>query len=87
MSMERPRVCDKWDWRGCEAVEFDPEKLSGRATVGPLRLEADTILDYFHDGCAVDEILETFGMDQQWEKGAVEKILAFASARHFQPID
>jgi uncharacterized protein (DUF433 family) len=85
--MHKLRFPDKWDWHGCDAVEFDPEKLSGRATVGPIRFEADTVLECFHAGMSVNQILEDYGLDQGWERQAIEKILAFAAAKGFQPID
>jgi uncharacterized protein (DUF433 family) len=75
--MDMPRFPDKYDWRGCEAVQFDPQKLSGRATVEDTRMDADGILDNFEDGMTVDEIVETYGVSRE----AVEKILAFAAAK------
>ena len=68
---------DKYDWHGCEAVQFNPRKLSGRATVRDTRMDADGILDNFADGLTADEIAETYGVDRT----AVEDILAFAAAR------
>jgi hypothetical protein len=44
--MDKPRFPDKYDWRGCEAVQFDPLKLSGRATVENTRMDADAILAF-----------------------------------------
>jgi uncharacterized protein (DUF433 family) len=83
--MQRLRFPDKWDWHGCDAVEFDPEKLSGRATVGPFRFEADTVLECFHSGMSVDQILEDYDFDPEPAKKLIEKILAFAAAKGFQP--
>ena len=34
---------DAFDWHGCEAVQFNPDKLSGRATVGATRMDADGV--------------------------------------------
>jgi uncharacterized protein (DUF433 family) len=73
----KPRFADKYDWHGCDAVEFDPEKLGGRATVGNTRMDADGILDNFEDGLTVDEIVESYGVSRE----AVEKILGFAAAK------
>lgn len=75
--MHKPMFPDRYDWHGCEAVQFDPEKLGGRATVGKTRMDADTVLANFEDGLTVDEIVETYHLDRR----AVEKILAFAAAK------
>lgn len=71
------RQLDRYDWHGCEAVQFDAEKLGGRATVEDTRMDADGVLDYHADGLSVDEIVESFGVPRE----AVEKILAFAAAK------
>jgi uncharacterized protein (DUF433 family) len=71
--MEQPRFPDTFDWHGCEAVQFDPAKLGGRATVGNTRMD-------FESGLSVDEIVESFGV----ERRAVEQILAFAASRQLQ---
>lgn len=68
---------DVYDWRGCKAVQFDPEKLSGRATVGATRMFADGVLENYLEGLTVDEIVESYGL----EKSAVHDILAFAAAK------
>jgi uncharacterized protein (DUF433 family) len=80
--MDKPRFRDKYDWRGCDAVQFDPEKLGGRATVGNTRMDADGVLINFESGLTVDDIVESFGV----ERDAVEKILAFAASRQMQEI-
>jgi len=78
--VEKMRFPDKFDWHGCEAVEFDPAKLGGRATVGNTRMDADGVLINFESGLSVDEIVESFGV----ERRAVEQILAFAASRQLQ---
>ena len=78
--MKQPRFPDTFDWHGCEAVQFDPAKLGGRATVGNTRMDADGILINFESGLSVDEIVESFGV----ERRAVEQILAFAASRQLQ---
>jgi uncharacterized protein (DUF433 family) len=78
--MEKPRFPDLIDWHGCEAVEFDPERLGGRATVGHSRMDADGVLVNFEGGLSVDEIVDSFGVPRE----AVEKILAFAAAKQMQ---
>jgi uncharacterized protein (DUF433 family) len=74
--MEKPVFQDLIDWHGCEAVQFDPERLGGRATVGDSRMDADGVLVNFEGGLTVDEIVKSFGVPRD----AVEKILAFAAA-------
>ena len=81
--MEKPGFPDKWEWHGCDAVEFDPLKMSGRATVVPVRFEADDVLEHIHSGYSVDELLNDYDLDRD----AVEKILAFAAAKGFKPIE
>jgi len=75
--MDKPRFPDKYDWHGCEAIQFNPQRLGGRATVKDTRMDADGILDNFYDGLTVDEIVESYGVNRE----AVEKILAFAAAK------
>ena len=78
--MDRQIIEDVFDWHGCEAVCFDPERLSGRATVGNSRMDADGVLINFEGGLTVDEIVDSFGVPKE----AVEKILAFAATRRLQ---
>jgi len=75
--MHKPRFPDKYDWHGCEAVQFDQEKLSGRATVGATRMDADGVLENYLAGMTAAEIADCFSIDQT----AVEVILAFAAAK------
>jgi uncharacterized protein (DUF433 family) len=78
--MEKPLFPDKYDWHGCEVVQFNPLKLGGRATVRDTRMDADGVLINYEGGLSVDEIVESFGVDRE----AVEMILAFAAANHLQ---
>ena len=75
--MQKPMSSDKYDWRGCDAVQHDPLKMGGRATVEDMRMDADSVLDNFEEGMTVDDIVESYGLNRR----AVEKILAFAAAR------
>ena len=75
--MYGPTGEDEFDWRGCDVVQWDPEKLSGRANVEGTRMFADSVLDEFDDGWSVDEIAEDYGL----RVGAVETIIDFAQAR------
>lgn len=78
--MEKPIFGDLIDWHGCEAVQFDPEKLSGRATVGNTRMDADGVLINFESGMTIEDIQENFGV----ERDAIEKILAFGIPRRMK---
>jgi len=76
-TLDHERQLDLFDWHGCEAVRFDPEKLGGRATVGNSRMDADGILLNYEDGMSPEEISDAFGTDLD----AIHTILAFAKAR------
>ncbi len=78
--MDQPNFKDLIDWHGCDAVQFDPNKLGGRATVGATRMDADGVLINYEGGLSIDEIVESFGVDRE----AVETILAFAATRRLQ---
>ena len=80
--MEKPVFKDLIDWHGCDAVQFNPEKLSGRATVGATRMDADGVLINYEGGLTVDEIVDSFGV----EKAAVEEILRFAATRRSKAV-
>jgi uncharacterized protein (DUF433 family) len=71
--MEKP-VYDLFDWRGCSAVQFNPNKLGGRATVGDSRMDADGVLINYEGGMTPEEISEDFGVPLS----AVNEILAFS---------
>jgi uncharacterized protein (DUF433 family) len=75
--MQKPLFPDKYDWHGCDAVQFDPEKLGGRATAGATRMDADGVLENYRAGMTAAEIADCFDVDQD----AVETILAFAATR------
>ncbi len=75
-----PRQEDAFDWHGCSAVQFDPEKLGGRATVGATRMDADGVFLNYEDGMTSEEISEAYGSDLD----AVREIIAFAEARHMK---
>jgi len=78
--MERPILKDLIDWHGCSAVQFNPEKLSGRACVGKTRMDADGVLINYEGGMTPEEISEDFGV----ELTAVQEILAFALPRRLK---
>ena len=80
--MREQKYPDRFDWHGCSAVQFDPKKLSGRATVLDSRLDADTVLLNHQSGMSAEEIVEQFDTDLQ----AVRTILAFAQAKQLRAI-
>ena len=71
---------DLIDWHGCDAVQFNPERLSGKATVGDTRLDADTVILNYEDGMDVDELYDHFHADKE----AMRKIIAFYEARRMK---
>ena len=70
---------DLIDLHGCTAVQFDPEKLGGRATVGNSRMDADGIILNYEDGMDVDELYDHFHVDKE----AIRTIIAFYEAKRF----
>ncbi len=80
--MNKPLFPDKYDWHGCDAVQFDPKKLGGRGNVEGQRMFADGILDNYLNGLTVDEIVDSYGVRRE----AVETILAFAAAKGLKAI-
>jgi uncharacterized protein (DUF433 family) len=71
---------DEFDWRGCGAVQFDPEKLGGRGNVNGTRMFADAVLNNFDDGMSAEEIAESYELDIE----PVQEIIAFALARRMK---
>ncbi len=67
---------DLIDWHGCDAVQFDPEKLSGRATVGNSRLDADSVQLNYDDGMSVDDLHDHFGGN----KDLIRKVVQYIEA-------
>ncbi len=67
---------DLIDWHGCLAVRFDPERLSGKATVGDSRLDADTVVINYESGMSVEELYDHFRADRD----AMREIIAFYEA-------
>ena len=67
---------DQIDWHGCDVVRFDPERLSGQATIGNSRLDADTVILNHEDGMSVDELSDHFHAD----KNAVRSVISFFEA-------
>jgi uncharacterized protein (DUF433 family) len=72
-TQDHPRQSDLIDWHGSKAVQFDPEKLAGRATVGATRMDAHGILIHCESGMTPEEISETFNTNLE----AIREILAF----------
>ena len=78
--MDKPIFTDEFDWHGCEAVQFDPEKLGGRGNVEGTRMFADGILTNFDSGISPEEIADSYGVTLQ----AVNTILDFAALRRMK---
>ena len=78
--MKMPLIEDLIDWHGCDAVQFDPEKLSGRATVGDTRLDADTLILNYEDGMSVDDLHDHFHAD----KNAIRSIIHFFESKRLK---
>jgi len=72
--MDRLISKDLIDWHGCSAVQFNPNKLGGRATVGNSRMDADGVLINYESGMTPEEISEDFGVPLS----AVQEILDFS---------
>jgi len=79
--MHEPLFPDLYDWRGCEAVRFNPEKLGGRATVLEFRLDADTVYINAQDRMTVEDLFDSYGSDMD----AIRTILKFARDHNLQP--
>ena len=71
---------DEFDWRGCRAVQWDPEMLHGRANVNGTRMFADTVLNCYDDGMSAEEIAESYQLDLE----PVHQIIAFAAGRRMK---
>ncbi len=75
--MDQPIFKDLIDWHGCDAVQFNPRKLSGRATVGNSRMDADGVLINYESGMTAEQISDDFGISLE----ATRSILAFGVPR------
>jgi len=80
--MDRQIIKDEFDWRGCKAVQFEPEKLGGRGNVDGTRMFADGVLDNYDDGMRAEEIAESYQLDLE----PVREIIAFATAKRLKDI-
>jgi len=78
--MEELDTGDLIDWHGCTAVQFDPKKLGGKATVGNTRLDADTVIANYEDGMSIDELYDHFHAD----KDAMRTIIAFYESKRMK---
>ena len=65
------------DWSGCSLVERNPLKLSGVPILVGTRVQADSIVENFWDGSAVEEISENFFISQT----TIRELLAFAEGK------
>ena len=48
------------DWGSCEAVERDPEKLSGEWVFKGTRVPVRALFENLEDGARIDDFLEWF---------------------------
>jgi uncharacterized protein (DUF433 family) len=71
---------DEFDWHGCSAVQFNAQKLGGRATVGGVRMLADWVMDNYDDGMTAEEICETYELDID----PVRQIIDFAASKRLK---
>jgi uncharacterized protein (DUF433 family) len=78
--LDKPQVADKYDWHGCDVVQFNPNKLGGRATVLDTRMDADGIILHYLGGMDVDEIYDHFHVDED----AIRAIIAFFEAKQLK---
>ena len=80
--MYGPTGEDEFDWTGCEVVQWDPEKLHGRANVAGTRMFADFILDFADHGMTEDDIAESYGTKPE----QIHALLGFAQTKRLKAI-
>jgi uncharacterized protein (DUF433 family) len=70
------------DWSDCPIVEVVPGKVSGVPIIKGTRVQADSIVENYDGGSAVEEISENFGIPE----GTIRELLTFAARQqsHFQ---
>ncbi len=78
--MYGPTGQDEFDWRGCSAVQWDREKLSGRANVAGTRMFADSILSNYDDGMTEQDIADSYGTELEH----VRTIIRFANGKRLK---
>ncbi len=69
------------DWSDCPLVEVIPGKVSGVPLLKGTRLPANTILENYEGGSAVEEISDNFDTPVQ----TVREILSYAANKQAQP--
>ena len=58
-------------WASCDAVESDPEKLSGALLFRGTRVPVSALFENLKDGASVAEFLEWFPGVEDWQIKAV----------------
>jgi len=61
------------DWRDCQAVERDPERVSGAWVFRGTRVPVRALFENLEDGATVDDFLEWFPGVQRAQAEAVLK--------------
>ncbi len=70
------------DWRDCQAVERDPERVSGAWIFRGTRVPVRALFENLEDGATVDDFLEWFPGVQ---RAQVEAVLKYAEASLLSP--
>jgi uncharacterized protein (DUF433 family) len=70
------------NWKDCDVVEIDPEKVSGAPVVKGTRVQADAIVENYEGGSDEEEIHENF---PSVSIAKIRAIVAYAEARREQP--
>jgi len=80
--IEAGRAKADMDWKDCDLVEIDPQKVSGASVVKGTRVQADAIVENYEGGSDVEEINENF---PSVSIAKIRAILAYAEAHREQP--
>mgnify|MGYP006281479487 FL=1 len=70
------------DWRDCQVVERDPERVSGAWIFRGTRVPVRALFENLEDGATVDDFLEWFPGVQ---RAQVEAVLKYAEASLLSP--
>lgn len=70
------------DWQDCQAVERDPERVSGAWIFRGTRVPVRALFENLEDGATVDDFLEWFPGVQ---RAQVEAVLKYAESSLLAP--
>lgn len=59
------------NWGNCDAVERDPDKVSGAWVFSGTRVPVSALFENLKDGATVEQFLEWFPGVQRWQVEAV----------------